>query len=477
MFSAGRISSFRPKVSSLNRLRLSPRRFAKEAPALPSYIVDVPPTKLSVLDNKLRVATEESYGETATIGVFIDAGSVYEDEKTNGVAHFLEHMAFKGTSKRNRQALELEIENMGATVNAYTSREQTVYYAKVFKNDVPKAVELLSDIIQNSTYEDSYIERERGTILREMEEVYKDHTETVFDQLHAAAFQGNPLAWTILGPEQNIKSISRSDIQNYVKQNYQPHRMVIAGAGAVNHNELTKLADTHFGKLTNPNPHKPTLLLPGRRWYTGAQVVVSDETMDSVHVGLAVEGVSWSHPDYFAFMIIQSICGAWDRSIGGGKNLSSRLCETFATDNLGTSLASFSTCYNETGLFGFHFEAHKDKVDDAIFETLQEWVRIASYVTEAEVERAKNRVKASVLLAVDGTTPTAEDIGRQILSYGRRLSPAELFMRINSISVADVRRVASQYLEDVDPSVAAIGNTEHFPDYNYIRAWTTQRQS
>merc|ERR1712137_1298238 len=177
---------------------------ARSASAAMSYkqaLANAPPTCLSVLNNGLRVASEDSDAPTATIGVWIDAGSRNENEKNNGVAHFLEHMAFKGTGKRSQTDLELEIENMGAHLNAYTSREQTVFYGKCLSEDVDKMVEVLSDILQNSKLGEQEIERERGVILREMQEVE-------FDHLHATAYQGTALGRTILGPTQNIKSLS-----------------------------------------------------------------------------------------------------------------------------------------------------------------------------------------------------------------------------------------------------------------------------
>ncbi len=158
-------------------------------------------------------------GETATVGVWIDAGSVWENEENNGVAHFLEHMAFKGTHNRTKEQIEQEIENMGGQLNAYTSREQTVYHAHVFKKDVPKAVEIISDIIQNSKFKEDDIERERGVILREMEEVESQTDEVIFDHLHSVAYQQTPLGFTILGPSKNIKKIQVSAyfliLQNY----------------------------------------------------------------------------------------------------------------------------------------------------------------------------------------------------------------------------------------------------------------------
>ncbi|RZC41788.1 mitochondrial-processing peptidase subunit beta [Asbolus verrucosus] len=174
-------------------------RKASTAPEPKQVMLNVPPTKSTTLDSGIRVATEDWGSQTATVGIWIDAGSRYENSKNNGVAHFMEHMAFKGTGKRNQIQLEIEIENMGAQLNAYTSREQTVYYSKCLAKDVPKAVEILGDIVQNAKLGEAEIERERGVILREMQEVESNLQEVVFDHLHAIAYQGTPLANTILG--------------------------------------------------------------------------------------------------------------------------------------------------------------------------------------------------------------------------------------------------------------------------------------
>merc|ERR1712238_216501 len=173
----------------------------------------------------------------------------YETEQNNGAAHFLEHMAFKGTQKRTQQQLEVEIENMGGHLNAYTSREQTVYFAKVFKGDVGRAVEILSDILLHSKLDESAIERERDVILREMSEVNKQQEELVLDHLHSTAFQGTGLGRTILGPEENIRSLKKSDLSSYINTHYTAPRMVIAGAGAIDHEELCSMASEHFGGL------------------------------------------------------------------------------------------------------------------------------------------------------------------------------------------------------------------------------------
>jgi len=473
-------SSIRTPSYGITKLAQPSKAFVQArglATGLPSFVTNVPATKTSICPNAMRVATEESTGETATVGVWIDAGSAYETAKNNGTAHFLEHMAFKGTTKRTKEQLEVEVENMGGTLNAYTSREQTVYYVKCFKNDVPKAVEILSDILQNSTLDKAAIESERGTILRESEEVNKDYGEVIFDHLHAAAYQGTPLARTILGSEDNIKSLQRDDLTSYIKENYHAHRMVLAGSGAVKHEQLVDLANKHFSALPTKKIDPRDLRTVKKPTFTGSMITIRDDTMDELHAAVAFQSVGWSHPDYFTFLVIQQIIGNWDRSIGGGKNLSSKLCEEYATHKLVNSLVTFNTCYNDTGLFGGYLQiGDVNRVEDPMYGLFREFIRIGTNVTAAEVERAKNRLKSSLLMSLDGTTAVCEDIGRQMVALGRRLPPAEIFLRIDSINAQDVMRVASQYFEDTDPAVVAIGPIIDFPDYNVMREWTYWRR-
>lgn len=292
--------------------------------------MNVPPTQVTNLDSGLRVATEDSGAATATVGLWIDAGSRYENDNNNGVAHFLEHMAFKGTAKRSQTDLELEVENLGAHLNAYTSREQTVFYAKCLSKDVPKAVEILGDIIQNSKLGEAEIERERGVILREMQEVESNLQEVVFDHLHATAYQGTPLGNTILGPTKNIKSISRQDLKDYIDTHYNTPRIVLAASGGVQHNDLVKLAEKELGKLKNSYDGKAALLSPCR--FTGSEVRVRDDTLPLAHIAIAVEGCGWTDQDNVPLMVANTLIGAWDRSQGGGVNNASNLARASAED-------------------------------------------------------------------------------------------------------------------------------------------------
>uniref|UniRef100_A0A1B6GLP2 Mitochondrial-processing peptidase subunit beta n=2 Tax=Cicadellinae TaxID=33370 RepID=A0A1B6GLP2_9HEMI len=450
-----------------NAVKKFPERWASTAPQLKELLVNFPPTKTTTLDSGLRVATEDTGAPTATIGLWIDAGSRFENEENNGVAHFLEHMAFKGTSKRTQTDLELEVENLGAHLNAYTSREQTVFYAKCLKGDVPKALDILADILQNSKLGEAEIERERGVILREMQEVETNLQEVVFDYLHATAFQGTPLGRTILGPTKNIKSITRKDLSEYVNTYYKPGRMVLAGAGGVDHDALVKLANQYFTAKPNYDIAVPDIKACR---FTGSEIRLRDDSIPLAHIAIAVEGAGWESADNIPLMVANTLIGAWDRSQGGGTNNASRLAQMAAQDNFAHSFQSFNTCYKDTGLWGVYYVSERHDVEDMLFVIQGEWMRICNSLTDGEVERAKNLLKTNMLLQLDGTTPVCEDIGRQMLCYGRRIPVHELEARINAVTAKDVQEVATKYIYDRCPAVAAVGPVEQLPEYNRIRS-------
>nr|ODN86164.1 mitochondrial-processing peptidase subunit beta [Cryptococcus depauperatus CBS 7841]ODN94511.1 mitochondrial-processing peptidase subunit beta [Cryptococcus depauperatus CBS 7855] len=432
-----------------------------------------PVTKTSTLSNGLSVSTETTPGtNTSTVGLWIDAGSRADASNASGTAHFLEHLAFKGTKARSQTQLELEVENLGAHLNAYTSREQTVYYAKAFDKDVPQAVDILSDILQNSKLEESAIERERDVILREQEEVEKQPEEVVFDHLHAVAFQGSPLGNTILGPKEHINSISKKDLQSYISNNYTADRMALIGAGSIEHETLVKLAEKHFASLpvsSNPIPLGDQSHSPAE--FIGSEVRIRDDTMDTLNVAISVEGVGWKSPDYWPMLVMQSIFGNWDRSLGASSLLSSRLSHIISSNNLANSYMSFSTSYSDTGLWGIYLVTENfTNVDDLVHFTLREWTRMSISPTIAEVERAKSQLKASLLLGLDGTTAIAEDIGRQLITTGKRYTPREIERYVDAVTPAEIQRVAQKYLWDKDIAIAALGRVDGLFDYTRIRA-------
>ncbi|KAL5725845.1 mitochondrial processing peptidase [Ranunculus cassubicifolius] len=464
--------------SKIKKLQTPDPKFLKYTSPIPvladhTSILSAPETRVTTLGNGLRVATETNLAaKTATVGVWIDAGSRYENDETNGTAHFLEHMIFKGTEKRSARDLELEIENMGGHLNAYTSREQTTYYAKVLNKNVEQAVDILSDILQNSKFEEDAIARERSVILREMEEVESQTEEVVFDHLHATAFQYTPLGRTILGPAENIKTITKSHLQNYIATHYTAPRMVIAASGAVEHELFVAQVEKYFTKLSTDPTTASQLAAQEPSVFTGSEVRIVDDDVPLAQFAVAFNGASWTDPDSIALMVMQAMLGSWNKSAGGGKHMGSELVQRVAINEIAESFMAFNTNYKDTGLFGVYAIAKPDCLDDLAYAIMQNISKLSYRVSEDEVTRARNQLKAGLLLHIDGTSPIAEDIGRQLLTYGRRMPYTELFARIDAVNASTVKRVANRFIFDQDIAIAATGPIQSLPDYNWFRRRT-----
>ena len=232
----------------------------------------------------------------------------------------------------------------------HAKRENTVYFARAFNRDVPRCVDILADILQNSKLEEPAIERERDVILRESEEVEKQIEEVVFDHLHATAFQHQPLGRTILGPRENIRDITRTELVNYIKQNYSADRMVLVGAGGIPHDQLVGLAKEHFSGLPPTSPQtKAYLDSRAKPNFVGSDVRVRDDNFPTAHIAIAAEGVSWNDDDYFTALVTQAIVGNYDKAAGNAPHQGSKLGSFVHKNELANSFMSFSTSYSDTG--------------------------------------------------------------------------------------------------------------------------------
>ncbi|KAL3643878.1 hypothetical protein CASFOL_011810 [Castilleja foliolosa] len=450
-------------------------RYNSPHPTLDSHtdVLSAPLTRITTLPNGLRIATESNLASsTATVGVFIDAGSRFENDETNGTAHFLEHMIFKGTERRTVKALEEEVENMGGHLNAYTSREQTAYYAKVLDNDVPRALDILSDILQNPTFDEARINRERGVILREMEEVEGQEGEVIFDHLHATAFQHTPLGRTILGPAENIKTINKEHLRNYISTHYTAPRTVIVASGAVKHEDVVDEVKKLFTKLSSDPTTTSDLVAQEPSIFTGSEVRMQDDDVPLAQLAVAFEGASWTDPDSIALMVMQSMLGSWNKNAIGGKHIGPELAQRVGINQIADNMMAFNTNYKDTGLFGVYAVAKPDCLSDLSYAIMHEMTKLCYRVSEADVIRARNQLKSSLLLHIDGTSPVAEDIGRQLLTYGRRIPYAELFARIDAVDSSTVKRVANRFIFDKDVAITAMGPIKSLPDYNWFRRRT-----
>jgi processing peptidase subunit beta len=445
--------------------RTLPRRHKSTAAAsivgaLPEY------TEVTTLPNGLRVATERvpAECETVTLGVWIDAGSRYEAASNNGAAHFLEHIAFKGTTRRTQRQLEVAIEDMGAHLNAYTSREQTVYYAKLFRKDVDVGMEILGDILQNSLLDSGAVDRERDVILREMEEVNKQHEELILDLLHEAAYVNGGLGRTILGPEENIRTLKSQDLRSYIDTHYTAPRMVVAAAGALDHAEVVELAAEHWSaRPTSSQTDFPVDF--DRAVFTPTEVRQQDLSEPRAHVAIAFAGAEWTSPYSVPLMVLQTLVGQWDRlnpAAGGGDSAPAALARHLAASDSCHSYMTFNTCYKDAGLFGLYLVAPPEGVDQAVATTMKYFATLAStpdqVMSPSDVERAKAQLKANLISQLDALAHVCEELGRQLLTYDRRIPLAELLARIDTVSYEDVTATAAVCLKDKGHAQAAHGS-------------------
>ncbi|KAJ7316884.1 hypothetical protein JRQ81_003046 [Phrynocephalus forsythii] len=429
---------------------------------------NLPETQVTTLDNGIRVASEYFDQPTCTVGVWISVGSRYETEKNNGVGNFLEHMAFKGTKNRPGAEFEKEVESIGAHLNSYTSREQTAYFMKALAKDLPKAIEILADVMKNWNLEDSQVEKQRNVILQEMKENDTCLSSVIFDYLHATAYQGTPLSQTIEGTTANVKHLTPADLANFIDSHYKGSRMVLAAAGGIDHNQFVDLARQHFSGISNVyKENSPPVLLPCR--FTGSEIRIRDDDLPWAHVAVAVEGPGWANPDIIPLLVAKEVIGSYDHTCSN-KNQSSPIAVIASYTKMCQHFRTFNTCYSDTGLFGFYFVADKMNIDDTMHCAQAEWMKLCTSVTDSEVKRAKNSLRSNLAAQLDGTTPICENIGSHILNYGHRISLAEWDARISEVDTKTVQEVCNKYLYDKCPAVVGIGPIEAMTDYNRIRS-------
>ncbi|KAK8803228.1 hypothetical protein WA158_000922 [Blastocystis sp. Blastoise] len=419
----------------------------------PSYITEAPLTEVSTLSNGIRIATEAGFGRSSSVALGIDVGSRFENPASNGVAHYLEHLSFKGTQRRSKNQLEKIIEDKGSVLNAYTSRDMTAYYLQCFKDDVPFAVDFISDLIFHSKYPLEAVEEERHVIISEYNYIFENKYEFLFDLLHSVAFPANGLGLPTLGPLDNIKKITRDDIVRFVHSYYTGSRLVLAGAGGIQHDELVELGEKYLKDVAaTPEPAfipPPAKFMPGYTKYMDEEYPIANEV-------IVFESCGWNNPDSFTFMILYAMLGQYD-STSLMTETNTPLTREIARQKLCTSLSTVNIAYRETGLFGAYFECLPETIDSATECVMNSFKSLKENITEEDVETAKQRFIFSSFVSMDTSMKKVEDICRQLIVYGRRLTPAEIIARVNFITVDSVRDLIDRYILNKPVAVAAYG--------------------
>ncbi len=412
--------------------------------------------KIATLDNGLTIVTDRmEQVETASLGIWVAVGTRYEDEAVNGVSHVLEHMAFKGTARRSARGIAEEIEAVGGHLNAYTAREVTSYYAKVMKEDVGLALDIVSDILQHSVFDPAELDREREVIIQEIGQARDTPDDIVFDHVQETAFPGQALGRSVLGSEPIIASLPRGALFEHLSRHYHGERMILAAAGKVDHDEIVDRAAALFAGLPRGERAEPA---PGT--YRGGEFR-GEEDLEQVHVVFGFPGLALGHADQFAMAAFSTI-------LGGG--MSSRLFqEVREKRGLVYSISSFHAGFADCGMFGVYAGTGEKNLPELVPIVFEQLAGSAQRIAPEELQRAKAQLKADVLMSLESTGARAEQMARQLSIYGRLLPTAEIVAAIEAVDEPALARCAARILEG-PLTVATLGPSRTLESYGALAA-------
>jgi predicted Zn-dependent peptidase len=405
--------------------------------------------RLTQLPSGLIVVTERMERvETVSFGAYVATGTRHERAEENGVSHFLEHMAFKGTERRTASVIAEEIEAVGGHINAFTAREQTAFYVKVLKEDLALGTDIVGDILSHSTFEPEELERERGVILQEIGQANDTPDDIVFDHFQETAYPDQPMGRPVLGTEERIKAMSRATLMDYMRRHYTTSNTVIAAAGNLEHDRVVELVRRNFADL--PTTHAP-VAVPAD--YQGGEFRES-RNLDQVHIVLGFPSVSYSDPDFYPTMLLSTL-------LGGG--MSSRLFQEIREKRgLVYSIYSFTAPAMDGGLFGIYAGTGESEAAELVPVTLEELRKVRKAVTEVELARARAQLKASLLMSLESTGSRCEQLARQLQVFGRVIPTAETVARINAVTTHDIQLAAARVFR-AGPTLATMGPADRVP--------------
>ncbi|MEA2986812.1 MAG: hypothetical protein QOD94_3066 [Alphaproteobacteria bacterium] len=397
------------------------------------------------LPSGLAVVTETMpHLQTASLGVWVGSGSRDERPDEHGISHLLEHMAFKGTARRNARQIAEEIEAVGGDLNAATSVETTAYYARVLAADVPLALDVLSDILSEPAFDPEELQREQNVIVQEIGATEDAPDDLVFDKLQQTAFPGQAVGRPILGTPETVRSFDRKRLFAYLSRNYRAPDMVVAATGAVDHRLVVSQVERMFGKFAGPAAPVPE----PARLIGGSHIEKRD--LEQEHEALAMPGVSQRDPNLFSLQVFTSV-------LGGG--MSSRLFqEVREIRGLCYAIYAFHAPYSDTGMFGLYAGTDAADVPELMRVVVGEITNAADTVTEAEVARAKAQMKAGLLMALESSSTRAEQLARQMFAWGRPIPLDELVGRIDAVTVESARAAGRALIARGRPAIAALGS-------------------
>ena len=399
--------------------------------------------RITRLDNGLTIATDHiPHVETVALGAFVGVGTRHESAAENGVAHLLEHMAFKGTATRSARDIAEEIEAVGGLLNAYTGRESTAFFAKVLKEHAPLALDIISDILLNPAFDDQELTRERQVILQEIGQAHDTPDDIIFDHFQETAYPNQGVGRPVLGRPEIIQELGPEDLRAYMRRFYGAENMVISAAGKIDHDAFVELATKAFDGLPSvqSQPAESAAYIGGDYRET--------RDLEQVHVILGLPGVGYRDPDYYASAVLATL-------LGGG--MSSRLFQKLREERgLVYTVFSFHNAASDSGLFGVYAGTGADEVAELMPVVCEEIADVAHNVTDAELERARAQLKASILMSRESTSGRCEQLANNLMIYGRAMTTQEIVDELEAVDAPQVRRLARR-LAGSRPTLTSLG--------------------
>ena len=381
---------------------------------------------------------------SAAIGVWVAAGALDEGPQENGIAHLLEHMAFKGTARRSARQIAEEMEAVGGHLNAATSYSNTGYYARVLVDDIERAFDLLADIIRNPAFDEEELAREKDVVLQEIGEAADTPDDALFEILQGLAFAGQSLGRPILGGAQDVRRHDRAALKKFMGTHYNPARMVVAVSGGVDNARALALCEQYFGDIAPP---RGSVMRPQPFHTAGAAHDARD--LEQTHIAMSLFGSGLKEPEYFATRLLAEI-------LGGG--MSSKLFqEVREARGLAYSVYAYADAYEAIGALGFYVGVDEDSAQEALAASLTQLARLADKVDQASLDRARAMLRSSLVMGLENAASRAERAANNILIYGHVLSEEEILSQLNAVTTQDVEARAKAIFDQGSASLAVVG--------------------
>ena len=411
--------------------------------------------EVSRLSNGLTVATETLPNfDSVALGLWVKSGARNERENEHGMAHLLEHMAFKGTDRRNAWQIASEIENVGGEINAATSVETTSFYARVLSDDVALAVDILADIMTESKFDPDELEREQHVILQEIGAAHDTPDDIVFDRFTETAFRHQTIGRSILGTPETVKSFTSKQLHDFMERQYGAERMVAVAAGDIKHDDFVREIEKRLGGFRA----KAESVMPQYANYVGGDYREDRDLMDA-QILLGFEGRAYHVRDFYASQVLSMI-------LGGG--MSSRLFqEVREKRGLCYSVYSFHWGFSDTGLFGVHAATGQTDIAELVPVILKELGRAGESIQQDELNRARAQYRAGLVMSGESAASRASQIARQLLLFGRPIPKEELVERLSNLTTERLSDL-SHRLFSTRPTVTAIGPVGRLASYEDI---------